>query len=301
MSDSDCYKVMKNDETGAEIYQCNACSSKYGTKKAIKTHVTSKHKPKKKTEDKIEEKNDPTSPESEFVFDDKEGSGKDPGKTGDAPHNPSVEPIATEDIALFYEGGNSEFLDDVEYTDLDRMTTTPQSTDPKVTIDETIIEQEEVIVYEGEPTLKEDLFTENMLLKSRISSHENTAKEMEQKIVDIETNLIDANTEVSKLNDEKRATEEENRVKDEQNEILVGEKNKLEENVSRFDAIMQKMFKERTAMKKIIDNQKNTIEQMKEKAENISTEVSGDEAAKKLSEIKLIITRKNLYKIVFLY
>ena len=99
-----------------------------------------------------------------------------------------------------------------------------------------------------------------MLLISRLVSAENSTKEKEQKILELETSLIDANTEVSKLNEEKRVMEEEAKTKDEQNELLVGVKNKMEENIARFNSIIQKMYKERTAMKNIIEKQKNTIE-----------------------------------------
>ena len=64
MSESENYKVMKNEETGADVYECVICSSKYGTQKAIRTHLTTKHKHKKKTE----EKNESTNKDDDFVY-----------------------------------------------------------------------------------------------------------------------------------------------------------------------------------------------------------------------------------------
>ena len=74
-------------------------------------------------------------------------------------------------------------------------------------------------------TSKEYMFTENMLLKSKLKSAEESMKEKEQKTLEMETNMIDANTELAKL-------KEELQLKNEQNELLVGEKNKLEEKKS---------------------------------------------------------------------
>ena len=56
MTEPDNYKVMKNEESGAEVYQCNVCTAKYGTKKAIRTHMTTKHKSMKKNDGKVDEK-----------------------------------------------------------------------------------------------------------------------------------------------------------------------------------------------------------------------------------------------------
>ena len=86
-------------------------------------------------------------------------------------------------------------------------------------------------------TSKEYMFTENMLLKSKLKSAEESMKEKEQKTLEMETNMIDANTELAKL-------KEELQLKNEQNELLVGEKNKLEENVTKCNDMIQKMFKE---------------------------------------------------------
>ena len=62
MTENDSFEIIKNEETGAEIYQCTICSSKYGTKKAIRTHVTTKHKSKKKNDEKNE-----TAKDDDFV------------------------------------------------------------------------------------------------------------------------------------------------------------------------------------------------------------------------------------------
>ena len=82
MSEPENYKVMMNEETGAEVYKCNLCDAKYVTKKAMKTHLTTKHK-KKKNEDKNDGKSDAKNDEksednvkdvSDFEYEDVDGS-----------------------------------------------------------------------------------------------------------------------------------------------------------------------------------------------------------------------------------
>ena len=84
----------------------------------------------------------------------------------------------------------------------------------------------------------------------------------------METNLIDANTEIEKLKETKEEFEAERKLKNEQNELLVAEKNLLEENLARANGIVHKMFTERNNMKDIIEKQKTTIELIKESDSN---------------------------------
>ena len=203
MSDSENYKVMKNEETGAEVYQCNICNAKYGTKKAMKTHNTTKHKTKKKTEEKTDQQKD----DSEFVF---EGEVNDTfGKSADFAFSTQAEKsTSVEDIARFYESGRSEFLS-VGNESFVENNGTPETVIPDDTIEKIMTDIEEETTNETlkesstEEHLKEDLFTENMLLISRLASAENSTKEKEQKILELVTSLIYANTEVSKLNEDK--------------------------------------------------------------------------------------------------
>ena len=105
MTETDGYKVMKNEESGAEVYQCTVCSAKYGTKKAIKTHVTTKHKPKKKNEETTVEKSDDKNENEDTVLELEES-------TGDFVRSTQIaKPLAVEDIYEFYEEGRSEYLD----------------------------------------------------------------------------------------------------------------------------------------------------------------------------------------------
>ena len=247
------YKVMKNEDTGAEVYQCNICNPKYGTKKAIRTHVTSKHKPKKKNEDKTDGKSDEkqegkSDKKSDDKIDDKtdkevDETEDDPEEfetfhfAGDGAISTQVEkPITVEEIHQFYEEGNSEYLDGPK-NDAEKNAT--KSVIPDDTVDEIIkdMPDDEVDGTKNSsnepPTEDKDLFTENMLLKSKLKKAESKLKENEQKTLEIETDLIDVNTEITKLKDDKVALEEDIKLKNEQNELLITEKNALEENLAR--------------------------------------------------------------------
>ena len=63
-----------DDASGAEFYQCNLCSSKYGTKKAIKTHITTKHKKQKKNDEKEIEPEPENKEDNDFEFETDEGT-----------------------------------------------------------------------------------------------------------------------------------------------------------------------------------------------------------------------------------
>ena len=117
-----------------------------------------------------------------------------------------------------------------------------------------------------------ELFSEIVLLKSKLKSSEALVKEKEQKTLEVETSLIDANTEMEKLKDVSNKFEEEIKLKNEQNELLIGEQNKLEENLARNNGILQKMFQERTAMNNVIEKQKTTIELIKQGSNSEVTE-----------------------------
>ena len=117
-----------------------------------------------------------------------------------------------------------------------------------------------------------ELFSEIVLLKSKLKSSEALVKEREQKTLEVETSLIDANTEMEKLKDVSNKFEEEIKLKNEQNELLIGEQNKLEENLVRNNGILQKMFQERTAMNNVIEKQKTTIELIKQGSNSEVTE-----------------------------
>ena len=260
---------MKNEETGAEVYKCNLCDAKYGTKKAMKTHLTTKHK-KKKNEDKNDGKSDAKNDEksednvkdvSDFEYEDVDGSKSFVNDGSFVPSTQVEKTLPVEEILRFYEAGSSEFLNrSVTVTEApeagDETEEPPQSVIPDDTMDKIMTES-----GNSELTKEaEELFTEVVLLKSKLKSAEASIKEKEQRALEIETNLIDANTEIAKLNDEKETLEEDIKLKDEQNDLLVGEQNKLEESVARNSNILQQMFQERTNMKNIINKQKTTIE-----------------------------------------
>ena len=257
MTENDSFEIIKNEETGAEIYQCTICSSKYGTKKAIRTHVTTKHKSKKKNDEKNE-----TAKEDDFVY--------EPIDEQD-----EVVDVDIEEIARFYESGNNEYLDGPD-DDKHEEEVTPSQAVPIDITNETESDLVEKLMSELSDTNKdtktsnevEDLFTENVLLKSKLKSVEDTLKEKENRILELETNLIDSNTEISKLKEEKETLEDAAKIKDEENDLLVGKKNSLEENVVRFNGIMKKMYSERTVMKSIIDKQKNTSEIAKDHSDD---------------------------------
>ena len=281
MTESDVYTVMKNPETGAEVYQCNTCDSKYGTKKAIKTHVTTKHKAKKKIDEKNGDKKDDDSSNSKEVSDFEFGEDMDTsngfGKEGDFTPSTQVEKtVPVEDILRFYESGSSEFINETATT----------TVIPDDTMDDIMEDLEENRTKEAaeEPDSKDDLFTENVLLKSKLKSAESLAKEKEQKSLETETSLIDANTEVTKLKEENRNLEEEIKLKNEENDLLVAEQNKLEENVTRNNGGLQKMFQERTAMKSIIVNLKSTVELLKQGSNKDTVEIVDVELKTKLDE-----------------
>ena len=244
MTESDTFEVIKNEETGAEVYQCTICSSKYGTKKAIRTHVTTKHKPKKKNDEKNEAAKD-----DDFVYEPVD-------ETGDQEVDANID---IEEIARLYESGNNEYLDECD--DKPEEEVTPSQAVPIDDTNERELVEKLMSELSDTPkdTATEDLFTENVLLKSKLKSVEATLKAKEQKILESETSLIDSNTEISKLKEEKEELEDSAKIKDEENEILIGTKNSLEENVARFDGIIKKMYTERTVMKTIIEKQKNTI------------------------------------------
>ena len=276
MTESDVYTVMKNPETGAEVYQCNTCDSKYGTKKAIKTHVTTKHKAKKKIDEKNGDKKDDDSSNSKEVSDFEFGEDMDTsngfGKEGDFTPSTQVEKtVPVEDILRFYESGSSEFINETATT----------TVIPDDTIDDIMEDLEENRTKEAaeEPDSKDDLFTENVLLKSKLKSAESLAKEKEQKSLETETSLIDA-----KLKEENRNLEEEIKLKNEENDLLVAEQNKLEENVTRNNGGLQKMFQERTAMKSIIVNLKSTVELLKQGSNKDTVEIVDVELKTKLDE-----------------
>ena len=230
--------VVKNDETGAEIYQCLVCSSKYGTKKAMKTHNTTKHKTKKKEETPKEDEI-----ASEFDFSEEPGF---------VPSTQKETPMSVEDIAKLYEPGNNEFLDSVEHEDdmednkegdKDIEKDSGKEDTDEVQHVETIPDDtvDKIITDISNGKTVDDLFTENVLLKSKLNSAEKMVKEKEQNILELETSLIDEKTEITKMKDEMK-------VKDEQSELLIGEKNALEENVANLNGIIQKMYLERTIM-----------------------------------------------------
>ena len=160
MSDAEKFRIVKNDETGAEIYQCNLCESKFGTKKSVKTHVTAKHKGKKMIGDKPEDTKE-TVADEEYVFDDLVQS----TQTGKG--------ITAEEIANFYESGDAnEFLKE---TDLLENTSTANTLLSENTINRIVDDMNE---EEGDKSKEEtetvsekdkedDLITENMLLKSQ--------------------------------------------------------------------------------------------------------------------------------------
>ena len=97
----------------------------------------------------------------------------------------------------------------------------------------------------------------------------------------METNMIDVNTEVAKLHEEKKSMEEDMKLKNDLNDLLIEEKNKLEEKVVSNLATMQKMFKERNVMKEMIDKQKNDLKNAGNIVPNTSDE---NDLAKKLAE-----------------
>jgi hypothetical protein len=245
MTESDTFEVIKNEETGAEVYQCNICSSKYGTKKAIRTHITTKHKPKKKNDEKSE-----ASKDDDFVYEPVD-------ETGDQVVDANID---IEEIARLYESGNNEYLDECDDKHEEEEVTPSQAVPIDDTNERELVEKLMAELSDTpKDTATEDLFTENVLLKSKLKSVETALKEKEQKILELETSLIDSNAEISKLKEEKEELEDSAKIKDEENEILVGTKNSLEENVARFDGIIKKMYTERTVMKTIIEKQKNTI------------------------------------------
>jgi hypothetical protein len=238
MAENDSFEIIKNEETGAEIYQCTICSSKYGTKKAIRTK------------------------EDDFVY--------EPIDEQD-----EVVDVDIEEIARFYESGNNEYLDGAD-DDKPEEEVSPSQAVPIDITNETESDLVEKLMSELSDTNKdtktnneaEDLFTENVLLKSKLKSVEDALKEKENRILELETNLIDSNTEISKLKEEKETLEDAAKIKDEENDLLVGKKNSLEENVVRFNGIMKKMYTERTVMKSIIDKQKNTSEIAKDHSDD---------------------------------
>ena len=206
MADMDNYTVMKNEETGAEVYHCNVCISKYGTKKAIRTHMTTKHKPKKKVEEKnednnedaVDDKNDNKTDEkienevSEFNFDREEGNGSS---------TQVDKPVALDDIFKFYET-NNEFLKDDDTVVEKSSTTIVIPDDTMDDIMSRIEENRKSDEPSGDKDDTGDLFTENMLLKSKLKSTEESIKINEQKVLEAETSLIDANTELEKVKEE---------------------------------------------------------------------------------------------------
>ena len=112
--------------------------------------------------------------------------------------NPSTQiekTVTIEDIFNFHET-NDEFLKDNGIG-----TKSPPTIDiPDDTMDKIIsgieVNSEEPVMNN---TSKEDMFTENMLLKSKLKSAEESLKEKEQKTLEMETNMIDANTELANL------------------------------------------------------------------------------------------------------
>ena len=111
-------------------------------------------------------------------------------------------------------------------------------------------------------------------------------KEKDQKLLELETNVIDANTEVAKLKDEKKAVEEEFKVKSELNDGLIDEKNELEENLAKVNATMQKMFKERSVMKDIIDKLEHPNSQDDDLVSNETESDLGKKLSEKTKELK---------------
>ena len=92
---------------------------------------------------------------------------------------------------------------------------------------------------------------------------------------------------MEKLKEVNNKLEEENKLKNEQNELLIGEVNKLEENLARNNGILRKMFQERTAMNNVIEKQKTTIELIKQDSNSDVTEGGdGEIKAKIVAKIK---------------
>ena len=180
-TEADKYTIMKNEETGAEVYQCNLCPAKFGTKKSIKTHGTTKHKVKKPNEEKSEEVKESEVEVEGFEFADVEAQSTQKEK----------EPTA-EEIARFYESNEGgEFLSSEETEE----PTDAPPTDKPLLSNETVngivaaMEEEENETNSSESV--GDLETEIILLKSKLNEAQSQLKEKDQKLLEMETNMID--------------------------------------------------------------------------------------------------------------
>ena len=190
-------------------------------------------------------------------------------------------PLNVEEIYQFYEEESSEYLDGGASRNKEENTTA--SVIPDDTEDDIMknMDPNEVNGSTDEPTSDDGLLTQNMLLKSKLKEVEDKFKDTEQKTLETETDLIDANTEISKLKDENDVLKEDMKLKEEQNELLIGEKNALEENVARANGIVHKQFTERNNMQNVIEKLKTTLELAKD---DDSTTVADKELKAKLKE-----------------
>ena len=243
----------KKDDSDKSIFSCKQCTFVTHNKRGISIHITTMHKNGKSGPTKTALVEDTESVEfsNEEVVKSTQVTEENPG---------------AEEIAKMYEESDTDM-------NLDEAITIPDND----TIDMIMksYENEDLNPDDGEKNDEEkdnpgdDLFTENVLLKSKLKSAKENIKTKDSKISECEEQMELMTTEIS--NQTKTADDlvVKMRLKNEEASLLIAEKNSLdelrmkaEEKTVRFMKTVEKLYQEKNILKKELDKKKNTIDLM---------------------------------------